>query len=68
MEKGRFHEGDEYGYYRIKAITPEEEEKAMGLLSQEEKEEVLKIFPSPKMRPGFTVSWYLAVDMGKGTL
>ncbi len=68
LEKGRFHEGDEYGYYRIKAITPEEEEKAMGLLSQEEKEEVLKIFPSPKMRPGFTVSWYLAVDMGKGTL
>ena len=62
LEKDRLREGDQYGYYKIYELKPEEAQKALSLLNEEENMMMMEISSRKKQsEPSFPV-WYCAVD------
>ena len=62
LEKDRLCEGDQYGYYKIHALEPEQMGSAMSLLSDEENMAMMEISCMAERRVDSFPAWYCAVD------
>ena len=62
LEKDRLCEGDQYGYYKIHALEPEQMGSAMSLLSDEENMAMMEISCMAERRVYSFPAWYCAVD------
>lgn len=62
LEKDRLCEGDQYGYYIIHALEPEQMGSAMSLLSDEENMAMMEISCMAERRVDSFPAWYCAVD------
>ena len=65
LEKDRLREGDQYGYYKIHELKPEEAEKALSLLNEEENMVMMEISSREKQCELSFPVWYCAVDAKK---
>lgn len=65
LEKDRLREGDQYGYYKIYELKPEEAQKALSLLNEEENMVMMEISSREKQCELSFPVWYCAVNAKK---